>query len=1004
MWPLDLPAREVLKLPGETAIPWAVFDWGWYLRSYPEAAVIAGADNPPAVLDYYLEHGQKLGHSPNRMFDEQWHRQMYPRIAELVAAGQWRSAFDAYCRRGALDRSAHWLFDELAYRDRYPDLTNEVLAEFGIFNGYDHYLRHGIEEDRIGHKLFDPAIYLSHFDPADVAAIRESGVFQHYLKRIESGEPELRTSIYFDPVWYLRRYPEVVRAIEAKRWKCALHHYQCNDTPTEFDPSESFSEIWYLRRDPGLRAVVGARGFRNGYAHFLRFGAKESRSPSAFIDLAWYAEQPSVQADLGQGRASDAYAHWLAIGAAAGLPSARPASETITDMQASHLFQLSATALLPIAGRFGYHFECRNEAAVSVVMVVRDGFAATMATIASLRASTASEIELIIVDRGSADETRAIGQYVPGARILRFDIDIGWSRAADAGRQLASGSAVLFLSDNARIVPGSVDRAHARLAADASAGAVGGMIVQALGVIEQAGGLLWNTGSVHNYKRGASPLDPEANFVRTVDFCASDLLLVRAELLSKLDGFDHDCVAGYEAVDLCLRIAEAGFGVVYDPSMMIVLGDPTQPSAGPNAHFRGKHAAVLAQRFPPGGSIQVFARHAGAKPLRVLFIEDTVPLRRIGSGFVRSNDLIRVMASLGHAVTVFPVNGCGHDLASVYGDMPESVEVMHSLSLDRLAAFLNARSQYYDTVWVARTHNLARVRPLLARMTAAGTLKARIILDTEAVTPNREAMQAALAGEPYDLQAAMQAILVNAEICQQAVAVTEAEAGTLRALGLLHVSVIGHMIDPDLTERSFAQRAGILFVGAIHQEDSPNLDSLIWFAEAVLPLIEAELKWETRLTIAGYVAPGIDMSRFDHHPRITLRGPVADLTPLYNGHRVFVAPTRYAAGAPYKVLEAAARGVPVVATEILREELDWRAGQEMLAAGADDPERFAAHIVALYRDEALWQTIREGALRRLRQDNGREDFARAVAAVLTPLAPAELPIKTRQMPKKRHRR
>ena len=134
------------------------------------------------------------------------------------------------------------------------------------------------------------------------------------------------------------------------------------------------------------------------------------------------------------------------------------------------------------------------------------------------------------------------------------------------------------------------------------------------------------------------------------------------------------------------------------------------------------------------------------------------------------------------------------------------------------------------------------------------------------------------------------------------------------------------MIEPNPTARPFAQRAGMLFVGAIHKQDSPNFDSLVWFVDAVLPLIEAELKWETRLTIAGYVAPGIDMGRFEHHPRITLRGPVADLNPLYNAHRVFVAPTRYAAGAPYKVLEAASRGVPVVATEVLRGELDWSRG------------------------------------------------------------------------------
>ena len=73
------------------------------------------------------------------------------------------------------------------------------------------------------------------------------------------------------------------------------------------------------------------------------------------------------------------------------------------------------------------------------------------------------------------------------------------------------------------------------------------MILQPHGVIAQAGGILWNNGSTHDYQRGASPLLPEANFVRTVDFCAPAFLLVRAALLAQLDGFDHDCAAGYEA-------------------------------------------------------------------------------------------------------------------------------------------------------------------------------------------------------------------------------------------------------------------------------------------------------------------------------------------------------------------------------------------------------------------------------------------------------------------------
>ncbi|MEA2738630.1 MAG: hypothetical protein QOH05_1937, partial [Acetobacteraceae bacterium] len=818
----------------------------------------------------------------------------------------------------------------------------------------------------------------------DATTIRRGGVFQHYLNRIESGAPELRTSIYFDPVWYLRRYPEVARHIEERRWKCALHHYLCNDTPTAFDPLESFSESWYLRRDPGLLDVVAARSFRNGYMHFLRFGAKETRSPSASIDLAWYAAQPSVRADLEQGLAPDAFAHWLSIGSPAGLPSAKPAAEKVTEAQAAFLMQQTALALLPIAGRFGYRFEYQQEPAVSVVLVVQDGFAATMATIASLRSSTPADIELIIIDHGSTDETCSIGRYVPGARVLRFEGDIPWARAADAGRQLASAQAILFLSSQARIAPGSIERACARLA-DASVGAVGGLVLQAHGVIAQAGGIVWNDGRIHDYMRGAAPSVAEANFVRVVDFCAPAFLMVKAELFSLLNGFDYGGSPGYEAVDLCLRIAQAGFRVMYDPSLMIVLGSTVPAIAGqPSDHFRRKHAAALAERYAMDDSTQVFARHAGAQPHRVLFIEDTVPLRRIGSGFVRANDLVRVIASLGYAVTIFPVNGCEHDLTRVFGDMPDTVEVMHALAFDRLAAFLEARPDYYDTVWVARAHNLARVRPILKRLAAEGTLNARIVLDTEAVTPHREAMQAALSGHAYDLAAAMRTIRADADICHRVLAVTNAEAQTLRLHAFRNVSVIGHMIDAKPTERPFAQRSGMLFVGAIHKEDSPNLDSLIWFVDAVLPLIEAELKWETRLTIAGYTAPEVDLSRFENHPRITLRGPIGDLDPVYDAHRLFVAPTRYAAGTPYKVLEAASRGLPVVATETLRAELDWSANEEMLAAGADDPVGFAAHVIALYRNEVLWHSVREAALHRLGQENGSIDYAKAVASVLAP--------------------
>ena len=975
MWPLDLPAREVLRLPGHTAIRWAVFDAAWYCSTYPDAA----NHDPAAALEHYLAVGQGLGHAPNRLFDEMWHRRMYPAIAWGIVAGDFASAFDAYCRHGCLDRSPHWLFDELAYRNRYPDLTNEMLSKAEIANGYDHYLRHGIEEDRTGHFLFDSKTYLAQFDARDSVAIREAGVFPHYLRRIDSGEPELRTSVYFDPDWYLRRYPAVAAAITSGQWKCALHHYLCNDRPTEFDPSEHFSELYYLQRDPGLLDVIAQRHFHNGYAHFLQFGLGERRAPSASFDLAWYAEQPAVRADLAQRRAADAYAHWLTIGSA----DPRTRAERVSETQAHALWRQMSLAHLPVAGRYGYSFICANPPLVSVVMVVRDEFAATMATIASLRGNTGKDIELIIIDCGSADETRAISQYVPGAQVQRFETDVGWSRAADAGRQRASCSGVVFLSCDMRLAYGAIERACGRLKADPSIGAVGGMIVQPSGIIGHAGGIVWNDGATHDYQRGESPLAPEANFVRTVDFCSAAFLLVRTNLLTRLDGFDHDCAAGYESADLCLRIAALGQRVLYDPSVLLFHDDQASRPAAPGPCFLRKHRAALAERFPAGGPVQVFARHSGSTPSRILFIDDTVPLRRLGSGFVRSNDLIKVMANLGYAVTVYPVNACDHAPARIFGDMPDSVEVMHTGAVDRLSTFLAERTSYYDIIWVARVHNLARIRLILSSLMADGRLGARLILDTEAVTPQREALQACLTRRHYDLDAGMRTFAAQAGICQAVIAVTEAEASLLRDHGLSNITVIGHMIDRKPTPRPFDQRTGILFVGAIHEQDSPNFDSLSWFVDDVLPLIEKNLGWQTRLTIAGYVAPGIELSCFDNHPRITLLGAVADLTPLYDAHRVFVAPTRFAAGAPYKILEAASFGLPVVATDLLCAELGWTPQKDIMAAPVGDAGLFAAGVLSLYQDASLWCSIRQHALLRLEQDNAADNYRQSVAGILS---------------------
>ena len=66
---------------------------------------------------------------------------------------------------------------------------------------------------------------------------------------------------------------------------------------------------------------------------------------------------------------------------------------------------------------------------------------------------------------------------------------------------------------------------------------------------------------------------------------------------------------------------------------------------------------------------------------------------------------------------------------------------------------------------------------------------------------------------------------------------------------------------------------------------------------------------------------------------------IDDIRPFYNQARLFVAPTRYAAGIPHKVHEAAAYGLPIVTTSLIAQQLGWKHETELLVR--DDPINLA---------------------------------------------------------------
>ena len=481
-------------------------------------------------------------------------------------------------------------------------------------------------------------------------------------------------------------------------------------------------------------------------------------------------------------------------------------------------------------------------------------------------------------------------------------------------------------------------------------------------------------------------------FRRDVDYCSAVFLLTRREHFLADGGYDEAFApAYYEDSDYCAVLWERGLRVVYDPRVSLLhyefasSGSRAGAIELQNRHrkvFAEKHREWLRARRPFSADGALAAReHRRPGRKRILYVDDLVPHCDLGSGFPRSNRIIRELVRMGHSVTCYPTNESHEAWGEAYRDLPREVEVMLGRNPRGLAEFLAERAGYYDIVYVSRPHNMAEVRKLLARhpQLLAG---AKIIYDSEAIFSLRELERLRLKGKSVSEREREERVAGEVRLaqgCHSVISVSEIEGREFARRGFGNVHTLGHCLDSSPTPSGFDQRSDFLFVGAVHEPDSPNADSVTWFGRRVLPLIQRELGDGVKFVVAGHASG--DFFSGLNNGKIKVLGRVEDLKGLYDRARVFVAPTRFAAGIPHKVHEAAAHGLPVVATTLIDRQLGWVDGEELLLA--DGAERFAAACVRLYRERQLWERLRANALSRVVADCSPERFSERLRAIVS---------------------
>lgn len=147
----------------------------------------------------------------------------------------------------------------------------------------------------------------------------------------------------------------------------------------------------------------------------------------------------------------------------------------------------------------------------------------------------------------------------------------------------------------------------------------------------------------------------------------------------------------------------------------------------------------------------------------------------------------------------------------------------------------------------------------------------------------------------------------------------------------------------DIEQAPVAQdRRRILSVATMHYP--PNTDALRWFRDRVWPLLSTK-EQSAGLDIVGSRPPTDLIEWAETDPHVQVPGYVDNLAPYYREAGIFIVPLHAGSGMRVKILEAMARGLPIVSTTIGVEGLPVRDGEHVLVA--DDPEAFSRHVAKL---------------------------------------------------------
>jgi GT2 family glycosyltransferase len=195
------------------------------------------------------------------------------------------------------------------------------------------------------------------------------------------------------------------------------------------------------------------------------------------------------------------------------------------------------------------------------------------------------EIDVIVVDNASADDSLAALAGLPHVQIIRNDSNLGFAAACNIGARAAVAPYLLFLNPDCYFAPGTLSVLLDGLRADPQAGMAGGLLLNSDGT-EQAGGRRaiptpWRSfvrafgltrfsqrwpRLFYDFHLHKQPLPDHAVEVEAI---SGACMLVSRTAMEQVGLWDDAYFLHCEDLDWCMRFRQHGWKILFVPQARI---------------------------------------------------------------------------------------------------------------------------------------------------------------------------------------------------------------------------------------------------------------------------------------------------------------------------------------------------------------------------------------------------------------------------------------------------